>query len=43
MDLRDKIANLYQLLGDELFSQLTNNPVGKPYISLINQDKLIIK
>ena len=42
-DKRDKIANLYQLLGDELFSQLTNNPVGKPYISLINQDELTIK
>lgn len=42
-DKYGKISNLYQLLGDELFSQLTNNPVGKPYISLINQDELTIK
>lgn len=42
-DKYDKIAKLYQLLGDEFFSEHVNNSSAKPNISLINQDSLIIK
>lgn len=42
-DKYDKIANLYQLLGDEFFSEHVNNPSVKPNILLINQDSLMIR
>ena len=42
-DKYDKIANLYQLLGDEFFSEHVNNPSVKPNISLINQDSLMLR
>ena len=42
-DKYNKIANLYQLLGDEFFSEHVNNPSVKPNISLINQDSLMIR
>ena len=40
-DKYDKIANLYTLLGDELFSKHVNNPVGRPYIRLFDQSCLL--
>ena len=40
-DKYDKIANLYALLGDELFSKHVNNPAGSPFIRLVDQSCLL--
>lgn len=39
-DRQDKISNLYQLLGDEIFSNHVENRYSRPYISLSSLDEL---
>ena len=39
-DRQCKISNLYQLLGDEIFSKNVGNPYARPYILLSSLDKL---
>mgnify|MGYP002625382075 CR=1 FL=1 len=39
-DRQNKISNLYQLLGDELFSKHVENKYARPSISLLSLDEL---
>lgn len=39
-DRQCKISNLYQLLGDEIFSKHVENPYARPYITLSSLDEL---
>ena len=39
-DRQCKISNLYQLLGDEIFSKHLGNPYARPYILLSSLDEL---
>lgn len=39
-DRQCKISNLYQLMGDEIFSKHVENPYARPYIALSSLDEL---
>ena len=39
-DKQSKIANLYQILGDELFTKHVNNPESTPCIELVSQKSI---
>lgn len=41
-DRISKIKNLLKLLGEDLFQSAVNNPANKPYIQLIDQNKIMI-